>query len=290
MPMSDIQPLSGMAFNKNDKKYYCCWGILHDTTAVLFCIAIEALLALAGLGYSLKDGEINTYGIILFAYLMVYCLPIVCALVAIIRANSDLMWPIVIWTLIFIGLLFLCILLLIGCAIIYKEQISDRIPIAKDNMLKFVCITDSVMVVLAFLQFWHLYVFIKCIQYLSDKKEANVTPTLMYHNGNTRGNQRVVQMQPPAQQRRPSTQRTAQESQPQEPIVQQQFQETPDPFEQPPSFNLPSQSQPPLQKFNEPQQQFQEQSAPHRNERQLSHLQEATVQYQQDQDDLLEKQ
>uniref|UniRef100_A0A914VBE6 Palmitoyltransferase n=1 Tax=Plectus sambesii TaxID=2011161 RepID=A0A914VBE6_9BILA len=126
MPMSDIQPLSGMAFNKNDKKYFCCWGVLHAT---------------------------------------------IC----------------------FVGLLFLCIFFIVGCAIIKNFLITDNIPIAQRNLLAFVLITISVITAWIMLQFWHLYTFLKCSEYLSDKKEANVTSTVMYHNGNTTGNQRVVQ-------------------------------------------------------------------------------------------------
>uniref|UniRef100_A0A914V5P9 Uncharacterized protein n=1 Tax=Plectus sambesii TaxID=2011161 RepID=A0A914V5P9_9BILA len=192
--MSNIQPVSGMAFNKNDKEYFCCWGILHDTTAVLIGIAIEVLLALVGLGFSLKDGDINTYVIIQVVYLMIYCLLATCALVAIIKANNKLMWPIAIWTICFLGFLFLGVFFIIGCATINNFLITDNILIAQRNMQAFVCITVGVMTAWLVLQFWHLHVLLRCFHYLSDKKEANVTPTVMYHNGNTTGNQRVIQM------------------------------------------------------------------------------------------------
>uniref|UniRef100_A0A914V8U7 Uncharacterized protein n=1 Tax=Plectus sambesii TaxID=2011161 RepID=A0A914V8U7_9BILA len=193
---------------------------------------MEAILVGIVIYKSIQTGVPLLYPIL---YAVIYCITTTCALVAMIKEQRSFMWLVIIWKLIFIGLLLLCILLLTGCAIIYSEQITDRIPIARGNMLTFVCIIDGVMIVLAAFCIWQLLLIFKCMRHFLEKNLANVTPTLMYRNENTRGNQRVIQMQPPTQQsQQPDPQWTTQETQYQQPIVQQEFQEPFNPFDPPP--------------------------------------------------------
>uniref|UniRef100_A0A914V525 Uncharacterized protein n=1 Tax=Plectus sambesii TaxID=2011161 RepID=A0A914V525_9BILA len=108
-------------------------------------------------------------------------------------------------------------------------------------MLTFVCIIDGVMIVLAAFCIWQLLLIFKCMRHFLEKNLANVTPTLMYSNENTRGNQRVIQMQPPTQQwQQPDPPWKTQETQYQQPIVQKEFQEPSNPFDPPPVRTISS--------------------------------------------------
>uniref|UniRef100_A0A914W0R4 Uncharacterized protein n=1 Tax=Plectus sambesii TaxID=2011161 RepID=A0A914W0R4_9BILA len=286
MPLSNVQQLNEMFFNEFDKKYLCCCGAVHVKTGVLILIGLEGLVVLLAFIASLIRGTSLVWPIL---YLIIDGVTIACAVLAIKKEQRKIMWPIIIWKIICAGFFILGILGLIVLALIGSAILTDNF--AGLTWVIIVFALGLPMIILGAFQLWQLFVFFKSMRYLLEKNRAKVTPTLMYSNGNTRGNQRVIQMQPPTQQwQQPGPQWTTQETQPQQPIIQQQFQQSPHPFEQPPTFNLPYQSHTPVQQFHEPRQQLPEQSAPHHIERQLSNPQEVTVQYQQYQEHLLERQ
>uniref|UniRef100_A0A914W2E1 Uncharacterized protein n=1 Tax=Plectus sambesii TaxID=2011161 RepID=A0A914W2E1_9BILA len=91
---------------------------------------------------------------------------------------------------------------------------------------------------------WQLVVIFKCKRYLLEKNPVNLMPTIMYGNGNAIGTQQVIQMQLPTQAwQQPGVQWTIQQTQYQQPIVQQQFQEPFHPFEPPPERTIWGESQ-----------------------------------------------